>query len=178
MGRSRRRWKTICELTSRMPAAMTGQGRLSSTAYVPAGCPGMQRSESLPWVIPRSCGIQTAPTDGRKPICPCSCRRRNRGQSNSHLLWGWLRRVGHEADALSPWLHPELLKLGHVQAPSAEFPKETTRTRLCEVAGSITSHDYEAAVAHLALRGPDARSLFSDVDLEKRILDVKKHSSV
>jgi len=23
-----------------------------------------------------------------------------------------LRRVGHEADALSPWLHPELLKLG------------------------------------------------------------------
>jgi transposase len=23
---------------------------------------------------------------------------------------GWLRRVGHEAGALSPWLHPELLK--------------------------------------------------------------------
>src|SRR4029453_12102054 len=88
LGSSRRRLKTICELTSRMPAAMTEQGRLSSTAYVPAGCPGMQRSESLPWVTPKSCGIQTAPTDGRKPICPCSCRRRNRGQSNSHLLWG------------------------------------------------------------------------------------------
>src|SRR5262245_27016321 len=88
MGRSRRRWKTICELTSSTPAATTGQGRLSSTAYVPAGCPGMQRSESSLWVIPKSCGIQTAPTDGRKPICPCSCRRRNRGQSNSHLLWG------------------------------------------------------------------------------------------
>jgi transposase len=23
-----------------------------------------------------------------------------------------LRRVGHEAGALSPWLHPELLRLG------------------------------------------------------------------
>src|SRR5262249_52301349 len=88
MGRSRRRWKTICELTSRMPAAMTGQGRLSSTVYVLAGCPGMQRSESLLWVTPKSRGTQTAPTDGQKLICPCSCRRRNRDRSNSHLLWG------------------------------------------------------------------------------------------
>jgi transposase len=28
------------------------------------------------------------------------------------LLLGRLRRVGHEAGALSPWLHPELLNLG------------------------------------------------------------------
>lgn len=51
---------------------------------------------------------------------------------------GRLRRLGHEAGALSPWLHPELLKLGlpavcletlHVRAAlSATRPTRRTRS--------------------------------------------------
>ncbi len=51
---------------------------------------------------------------------------------------GRLRRVGHEAGALSPWLHPELLKLGlpaicletqHVRAALKAQRKKSPRWR-------------------------------------------------
>lgn len=44
-----------------------------------------------------------------------------------------LRRVGHEAGSLSPWLHPELLKLGlpaiclETQHVRAALPRSATR---------------------------------------------------
>ena len=69
-------------------AAMTGQGRLSSTAYVPAGCPGMQRSRILAMGYTQVVWYPDGTDGWSEANLPFSCRRRNRGQSNSHLLWG------------------------------------------------------------------------------------------
>jgi transposase len=69
---------------------------------------------------------------------------------------GRLRRVGHEAGALSPWLHPELLKLGlpaicletqHVRA-AMSAQRNKTRQGGCARPGAPDAHRLVQKSAH------------------------------
>ncbi|WP_352609432.1 IS110 family transposase [Mesorhizobium opportunistum] len=68
-----------------------------------------------------------------------------------------LRRVGHEAGSLSPWLHPELLKLG--------LPAVCLETKHVRAAMSAQRNKTDAAdalgIAHLMAPADSARATSS-----------------
>src|SRR6266404_2384694 len=61
----------------------------------------MRQNESLPWDMPTSSGTRTALMAGRKPICRCGSRCRNRSRRNSAHSASLARSEEHTSELQS-----------------------------------------------------------------------------